>query len=175
MPHRFALATCVLMLLAFAPGCEIGVEPPRHQGTAESSATPPAQSAGHVARGHLQFVEGYQQGVAESTRQAKPMLVFFTARWCEYCHQMAAEAFTHPQVVNLSNQFVCVLVDADAEPAVCQQFQITGYPTLQFLSPRGVPLERVVGKRPGHQVMMAMQSALQHVARRVEAPDAIYR
>ena len=103
------------------------------------------------------------------------MLVFFTARWCEYCHQMAAEAFTHPQVVNLSNQFVCVLVDADAEPAVCQQFQITGYPTLQFLSPRGVPLERVVGKRPGHQVLMAMQSALQHVARRVEAPDAIYR
>ncbi len=94
------------------------------------------------------------------------MLLFFTAGWCQYCRQMADEAFTHPQVVRLSEQFVCVLIDADAEPEVCRQFEVTGYPTIQFLSPRGVPLERVVGKKPGHQVMMAMQAALQHVARR---------
>ncbi len=94
------------------------------------------------------------------------MLVFFTAEWCQFCHQMADEAFTHPQVVRLSEQFVCILVDADREPEVCRQFQVTGYPTIQFLSPRGVPLERIVGKKPGHQVMMAMQAALQNVARR---------
>ena len=45
-------------------------------------------------------------------------------------------------------------------------FGVTGYPTIQFISPRGVPLERIVGKKPGHQVMMAMQAALQNVAPR---------
>ena len=48
------------------------------------------------------------------------------------------------------------------------RFQVTGYPTIQFLSPRGVPLERIVGKKPGHQLMMAMQAALQNVARNAD-------
>jgi thioredoxin-like negative regulator of GroEL len=116
-------------------------------------------------------VERFSQGQAEAVRQSKPMLLFFTADWCAYCRQMAAEAFTHPQVVSLSGQFVCVRVDADAEPQVCRQFEVTGYPTIQFLSPRGVPLNRMVGKQPGRQVMMAMQAALQHVARRSESGE----
>jgi uncharacterized protein YyaL (SSP411 family) len=111
-------------------------------------------------------VQGYAQGVAQASAQSKPMLVFFTAEWCQFCHQMADEAFTDPQVVRLAEQFVCILVDADREPGICQQYQVSGYPTIQFLSPRGVPLERIVGKKPGHQVLIAMQSALQNVARR---------
>lgn len=138
------------------------MEQPAEQAAARSAVP----SAAPLTRGHLRLVEGYRQGYAESARQNKPMLLFFTASWCEYCHQMADEALAHPQVVRLSEQFVCVLIDADAEPDVCRQFQVAGYPTIQFLSPRGVPLERVVGKQPGHQVLMAMQTALQHVARR---------
>jgi uncharacterized protein YyaL (SSP411 family) len=121
----------------------------------------------------LKFVEGYQQGYAVAVRERKPMMLFFTASWCKYCHQMADEAFTHPQVVRLSGQFVCVLVDADHEGDVCRQFGVGSYPTIQFLSPRGVPLARVVGKQPGPQIMTAMESALQHVAQRVDLPDTI--
>ncbi len=145
-------------------GCEIRDEPLPQQSPATSTGDQPGGS--QAARGRLPFVEGYQQGYARATAESKPMLVFFTAEWCQFCHQMADEAFTNPQVVRLAEQFVCILVDADREPEVCQQFQVNGYPTIQFLSPRGVPLERIVGKKPGHQVMMAMQAALQNVARR---------
>ncbi|HEX3726811.1 MAG TPA: thioredoxin family protein, partial [Pirellulales bacterium] len=158
---------------------EIGIEQPPSTSAGqnvESPATagnpPPAVSRGpQVARGNLNFVEGYRAGSIQAAAEAKPMLVFFTAQWCRYCHQMADEAFTHPQVVALSQRFVCVLIDADAEPDVCRQFQVSGFPTIQFLSPSGVPLERVVGKQPGHQLMMAMQSALQNVARRQNDSD----
>ena len=156
-------------------------EPPAMSRTPEGalvpvSPQPGARPAGpartsRVARGNLRFIEGYRQGYQQAVSESKPMLLFFTAEWCHYCHQMANEAFTHPQVVGLSANFVCVLIDADAEPDVCRQFQITGYPTIQFVSPRGVPLERVVGKQPGHQLMMAMQAALQNVARRGEESD----
>jgi thiol:disulfide interchange protein len=118
-----------------------------------------------VAHGNLHFIEGYQQGYKHALENGKPMLVFFTAEWCQYCHQMANEAFVHQQVVSLSERFVCILVDADKEPEVCRNFRVQGYPTIQFLSPRGVPLNRIVGKKPGHQVTMAMQAALQNVAR----------
>ena len=67
--------------------------------------------------------------------------------------------------------FEQVRVDADAEQSVCRELQVPAYPTLLFLSPRGVPLERVVGKRAGHEVLMAMQAALQHVARRNSSSD----
>ena len=104
-------------------------------------------------------------GTGEAERENKPMLLFFTAQWCQYCHQMAGEAFTDPQVVNLSEKFVCVLVDADsAAESLPSSSTLRQYPTVQFVSPQGMALNRIEGKRPGHQVMMAMQAALQTAA-----------
>jgi len=168
MKHRWGtylrggMAIACLGLIALA-GCEVGTEP---------AASKSAKRARQVARGNLHFVEGFQAGTERAAAEAKPMLLFFTAEWCHFCHQMADEAFTHPQVVGLSEHFVCVLVDADAEPDVCRQFHVTGFPTIQFLSARGAPLERMVGKKPGHQLMMTMQAALQTVARTQETPVA---
>jgi len=158
-------AICCALVLA---GCEskLGGNS-KEQAASESHSNSPK-----VAKGHLRFVEGFQKGYAQAAKESKPMLVFFTAEWCHFCHQLADEAFTNPQVVSLSENFVCVLVDADAEPSVCRQFGVTGFPTIQFLSPRGGSLERIVGKKPGHQLMMAMQAALQNVARHSAASDA---
>lgn len=147
-----------LAVLALLAGCEIGTVPPE--------AAPRASKQERTSPPALAFINGYQQGLDEAAKHGKPLLVFFTASWCDYCHQMADEALVDPKVVRLGRQFVCVRVDADAEQSICHQFQVPAYPTLLFLSPRGVPLERVVGKRAGHEVLMAMQAALQHVARR---------
>ena len=179
---RHTARACVLAILLAMAGCEIGIEPPAEQGLTEAPAIPddsivelkspsppalrPVAPRPHISRGHLKFVEGFQAGYAQAANESKPMLLFFTAEWCHYCHQMADESFTHPQVVALADRFVCILIDADAEPKVCQQFQISGYPTVQILSPHGAVLSRMVGKKPGHQLMMAMQAALQSVARR---------
>jgi thioredoxin-like negative regulator of GroEL len=171
---------CVLLSVLLA-GCEIGTEPaaapraaapqasqtdgslPNQRSPAEGTVQPVAPQ---VAGGQLQFIDGYAQGLQRAQADHKPMLVFFTAEWCHFCHQMADEAFTSPQVITLAQQFVCVLVDADAEAAVCRQFRVQAFPTVQFVSARGIPLNRVVGKKPGHQLMIAMQAALQSVARR---------
>ncbi len=162
--------------LPLAPDLTILPEAWRAGATTQTQPMPPAapQSQNQAApptpiraaRGKLRFVDGFQQGYAVASRTSKPMLLFFTADWCHYCHQMEDEAFSNPQVIRLAEKFVCVLVDADREAQVCKQFKVTGYPTIQFLSPRGIPLERLVGKKPGHQVMMAMQAALQNIARR---------
>jgi len=114
----------------------------------------------------IAFANSYAEGCAQSQAAGKPMLLFFTAQWCHYCHQMAGDAFNQQDVVALAQQFVCVLVDADAEPGVCRQFRVQAYPTVQFVSMRGVPLNRLVGRRPGDDLVVAMQAALQSVARR---------
>lgn len=164
---RVFVAVAFLFVLA---GCEIGIEQPPQANSGAATGTfqtrpqhPPAATA--IAHGNLRFVESYELGLRQASIDGRPLLLFFTASWCQYCHQMADEAFTNPQVVRLADRFVCVLVDADRTPELCQQFQVSGYPTIQFLSPRGTSLGRVVGKQPGHHLMMAMQAALQNVAR----------
>jgi thiol:disulfide interchange protein len=148
-----------------AGGCEdapvnpVANEPP-------PAAKPDApQSPPTVARGRLRFVEGFHLGNELATREGKPMLVFFTAEWCDYCHQMERETFTHDQVAALSERFVCILVDADREGDICRQFQVRGYPTIQFLSPWGSPLNRLMGKKSASQLVVEMHTALQALAR----------
>src|SRR5262245_61374435 len=116
------------LLFAFiwaAAGCE---EAPPVKEAAEAppaAVEPEPQSAlPTVTRGRIQFVEGFRPGSEQAMRDGKPMLVFFTAGWCNYCHQMEREAFTQEQVAELSERFLCILVDADHEADVCKQFQI---------------------------------------------------
>ncbi len=119
-----------------------------------------------VSRGKLEFVQGYADGYRQARHDGRPMLVFFTASWCHFCHQMEAEAFNDSQVAALSRQFICILVDADQEPDVCQEFRIRGYPAIQFLTPHGVPLNRLVGKQSAAELMFQMQAALEATANR---------
>lgn len=189
---RLAVGFGLIVACGLGLGCEIGVEQPAAPvAKQQPEQEPPVRAARQpsapprrelevvtrprVVRGQLEFVEGYSRGYAQASSQAKPMMLFFTAAWCGYCRQMAADAFTHPQVVQLSDRFVCVLVDADQEPDVCRQFAVSGYPTIQFVSPRGSTLNRLVGKQPGGHLIQAMQAALARVARHEPAGEAAER
>ena len=156
---------------AFCVGCEIrDASPVGEAGQTESGET--GRQAGRepdgLARGRIAFVDGFERGSQIARTQQKPMLLFFTAQWCKYCHQMAKETFVQDAVVQLSRDFVCVLIDADAEPDVCRQFEVRAFPTVQFVSSRGVRLNRATGKQPAHQFIAQMQAALQAIARRPE-------
>jgi thiol:disulfide interchange protein len=148
-----------LIVAALSVGCEIRDQPPE----AETELTRSVPSSTH---GQLAFVNGYDCGCQLAREHRKPMLVFFTADWCKYCRQMAAEAFVDEVVVDLSRQFVCVLVDADAETSVCRRFEVRSFPTVQFVSPDGVRLHRVIGKQPSRQLIAQMRTALEALASR---------
>lgn len=121
-----------------------------------------------MARGAIHFVQGYEKGFAQAKSLDRPMLLFFTADWCTYCHQMERDAFVDEAVSALAKQFVCVLVDADLEPEVCEKFDVRGYPTIQFMTSRGVPLNRLTGRRPADQLVSQMEAALQAAAVRAQ-------
>jgi thiol:disulfide interchange protein len=156
---RVPLCPAFVVAFAFCAGCEI-----REQNPADDGHSTP--SVGEPARGGISFVAGYSRGTQAARGQQKPMMIFFTAEWCTYCRQMAHETLPQKAVVDLSRQFVCVLVDADAEPEACRDFEVRSFPTIQFVSARGVRLNRLTGKQPPHELIAQMRAALETLARR---------
>jgi len=161
----------VALALTALVGCGQG---PDH-GTRRSAVKPashvrgvPSSRSGTVPRrlGRLVFLDGDQLHAAPAGRGGKPWLLFFTAEWSPYCREMVGTTFLDDRVAALSGRFTCVLVDADRHADVCRRYGVRGYPTLQFVSPRGVPLNRLVGKQTPSQLVEAMHAALNAVARR---------
>jgi len=162
------IAVCALVV----SGCECAQLPALQS---DARAEPPTVTV-PANGGHVDFVRGYSQGFGEAREIGKPVLVFFSAAESVYCTQMLEETFTDQTVVDLSKRFVCIKVDIEDEPSVCQEFHVEGYPTVQFMSPRGVPLNRFTGKKEAGQLAMQMQAALEAVAYRTsQAREASLR
>ena len=73
---------------------------------------------------------------------------------------MLEETFADERVVLLSKDFTCIYVDADLEPTICQEFGVEGFPTVQFISARGVLLQRIQGKKEAGWMVDQMQVCL---------------
>lgn len=166
---RLRWLTAMAWLWLLSAGCEIrdAADVPNANRGRPFEATDTDLLPEGTAAGRIVF-ESFERGWLASRAQQKPLLVFFTAGWCKFCRQMINETFTQDAVVRLSGSFVCVLVDADAEPQICREFEVHGFPTVQFVSPSGVRLNRVTGKQPAQQFIAQMNAALNTIARRPE-------
>ena len=114
--------------------------------------------------GELHFIRDVETGFAQAEARGLPCLLFFTADWCTYCHQMEETAFRDPAVIKLAEAFVCIKVDADQYPGLCRQFEVTGFPTIQFLASDRRELHRLVGRQTAGSLATGMRAASQRFA-----------
>lgn len=96
----------------------------------------------------LGWRHSYAEAAAVAEAEGKPLLVDFTATWCNACHELEAEVFEQPQVrALLARRFVLVKVDFDADTpenkALLNRFEVSGLPSVAFVSPEGVHLKGV--------------------------------
>jgi len=134
------------------------------QNVASSATLAGVQAKLLIQRGELVFVGDVEAGRRLAAEKDLPCLLFFTADWCTYCHEMEETAFLDPEVAQMAGNFVCVLVDADREKEVCGQFSVSGYPTIQFVSSRGRVLNRLVGRQSASELVAGMRAALKRFA-----------
>ncbi len=154
-PRKFSARTLLVVLIAaLCVGCgQAGVD------TKPDFLT--GVDPGLLERhGQLYFVNDVQTGCQLSKQRGLPCLFFFTAEWCTFCHRMADTAFADSAVGELGQNFVCVMVDADRERDLCSYFSVTGFPTVEFVSPQGQSLHRLVGQQSPANLVAGMQAAL---------------
>lgn len=186
MTRRFALISCALIsaplvvipLMVFA-----SYQPPQAQEALAAPAQPQsveplsreAAPAPKIARGRIKFDDRCAAAMARAQAERKPVMLFFTAEWCRFCNQMAQDAFRQDPVVGLSERFVCILVDADRQPEICQQYDVRSFPTVLFLDGDASTVGCLTGKQPTHRLVMEMQQALQAVARHADWSGRVLR
>jgi thioredoxin 1 len=86
-----------------------------------------------------------------------PVLVDFTAPWCQPCKMMA------PVIENLAVEQAArmkvIALDVDENPATTDRYHVMGMPTLGLFV-GGELVTTVVGGRPGYAVMQALEPFL---------------
>jgi thiol:disulfide interchange protein len=147
-----------MAVVSIAAGCQT-------EATPTSAALPTVLEAGQVVRrGSIEFVRGWALGRRVAAERGQPCLVFFTTSWCTYCRQMEGSTFKDPVIAELAKEFVCVLVDGDEEKDVCARLQVTGFPTVELISPAGSSLGRLTGWQSAPRMVHSLQAALQRYA-----------
>ncbi len=96
------------------------------------------------------WTENFQQAIADSKQQKKPILMLFTGSdWCGYCIRMEKNAFSKPEFEQfLAKNFILFKADFPRkkalQPGIVQQnkalarkYGIEGYPTVLIVSSDG--------------------------------------
>lgn len=112
------------------------------------------------------FLKDYDAALERARLENKPILVFFMASDCRFSVQMLRVAFVDPDVERMSRSFVCLEIDVNdpKNERLCDVFDVSATPTVQFVTSYGTPLQRVTRLQSGDELCNQMQIALTSVA-----------
>ena len=111
-----------------------------------------AQAAGNATDGiawkHASSKADVDAAFAQARAEAKPVFVYWGAKWCPPCNQVQATLFNRADFIERSRGFVPVYVDGDSPGAqkLGARFHVSGYPTMLLFDAQGTELTRLPGE-----------------------------
>lgn len=131
------------------------------------SEPPPAQHATHANEPRdIAWFDGSLQGAfIVAKRENRPVLLYWGAEWCPFCHTLKSKVFSRPDFIAKSHLFLPVYLDGDDDGAQKwgEQFGIQGYPTLIVLDPDRHEIIRLGAGRDVAQYAALLDTALEDV------------
>jgi thiol-disulfide isomerase/thioredoxin len=100
---------------------------------------------------HAEIPAGWStktNALAETSGSKQPVLVFFTASWCQPCKLMTRLTLTNDTVQQMVSTMTHLAVDIDEHQDLAQKYGIDGVPTFVLLSDTGAEVRRTSGFQP---------------------------
>jgi len=115
---------------------------------------------------HASHWRNYDESVLQAAqREAKPVIIDFTAEWCIACKELEKFTFPHEEVMKRADRFVFLRADLThigSAPVqeILKRYDIKGMPTVIFLDAAGreVASQRVVGFVDGKSFAQRMDA-----------------
>ncbi len=148
IPPRHAFS--MLALAALLAACSKPADVPAPVTAAPQ--VPAVAAAGHAATGiawkYASNDAEVEAAFAQALAEAKPVFVYWGAKWCPPCNQVKATLFNRQDFIERSRAFVPVYVDGDSPGAqkIGARFKVSGYPTMVLFNPQGTELTRLPGE-----------------------------
>jgi hypothetical protein len=145
---------CLSMLLLLA-SCQ-KPQPPLHA-THASHANEPRDIA---------WFDGSLEGAfIVAKRENRPVLIYWGAEWCPFCHTLKSTVFSRPDFIAKSRLFLPVYLDGDDDGAQKwgEVFHIQGYPTLIVFDPERNEIIRLGAGRDVSQYAAVLDLALEDI------------
>ncbi|HEY1724477.1 MAG TPA: thioredoxin family protein [Steroidobacteraceae bacterium] len=131
---------------------------------------PPSPHAQHATHANeprdIAWFDGSVDGAfVVAKRENRPVLLYWGAEWCPYCHTLKSKVFSRPDFIAKSHLFLPIYLDGDDDGAQKwgEQFGIQGYPTLVVLDPDRHEILRLGAGRDVTQYAAALDLALENV------------
>jgi protein disulfide-isomerase len=97
---------------------------------------------------HVTWAKDYASAQRQATSTGKPIIVFFTGKWCSPCRIMKRNVWADSEVESKVNAgFAAVMVDVDdpQASAVVRRYRVGATPTTVITDPKGNVLQQVQG------------------------------
>lgn len=106
--------------------------------------------------------------------QEKPILYFFHASWCSWCHKLKDEVFSVDEVAQLLSQFHLVSVDGDDKgegTKLKKSLKVSVFPTIVYKDAAGDLIDFATGYKPLKTMVKELKGNLSgiHVFDRIQA------
>lgn len=100
----------------------------------------------------------YTPGMNRARNQEKSIFLYFYAQWCTYCTKLKQTTFLDKKVQSyLEDHFISISVDTDQNQALSRNWQVTGLPTMWFLTPEGDRISSLPGYVDGPQLLKILR------------------
>lgn len=116
----------------------------------------------------------FQEALARGKKERKPIVVDFTASWCQPCQKMLRETFPNPLVADLLDErCVFLTVDTDEQPGLAQEYNVVGLPDIRFLTPDGEELQRQRDFQDAEAFAGTLETFLARIAASEQADELV--
>lgn len=133
----------------------------------EESVAVRTEGKGMEKANSILFQTDYHMAMETAVRDTKPLLLFFTLANCPSSQKMQETTFQDPEIIRLSERFVCVALDAIAYPDQCKSYDVKGFPTILLMNSQGTELCRFSGTQTAEQLSLQMHVAIQTTASKI--------